>query len=121
MIACDMSLRDHATDAIKYWEPRRIVYNVVLTAVVLFYFIAGWPGSKETVSLNFGLSLFLLAVLANVAYCAAYIVDMFAQLSGLRELWQRYRWVLFAIGIFFAAIITRFFAIGFFPQTSLVD
>jgi hypothetical protein len=47
-------------------------------------------------------------------YCAAYIADIFAQASGFRELWQRYRWLLFVIGTTFAAIITHFVAMGMF-------
>jgi hypothetical protein len=57
---------------------------------------------------DFCLGLFLLV--ANIAYCAAYIVDNFAQASGFRELWQRYRWLLFVTGTTFAAIITHFVA-----------
>ena len=90
--------RDYATDAIKFWEPRRVAYNLVLTAVVVIYFVVSYPLSRAILSVDFCLGLFLLAVIANVAYCAAYIVDIFAQASGFRELWQRYRWLLFAIG-----------------------
>jgi hypothetical protein len=110
------SLRDYATDAVKFWEPRRILYNLVLTAIVVIYFAIGYPASRMMLSLDFCLGLFLLAVIANVAYCAAYIVDLFVQSSGFRELWQRYRWLLFAIGTTFAAIITRFVAIGMFQH-----
>jgi len=39
----------------------------------------------------FVLLLFLLAVLANVACCAAYVVDIFA--SGYREQWWKLRWI----------------------------
>ena len=82
--------------------------------MVIIYFVAGLPASKHLLSVDFLFSLFLLAVLANVAYCAAYIVDVFAQLSGFRDLWQRFRWVLFLVGVAFAAVITRFFAMGMF-------
>jgi len=58
--------------------------------------------------------LILLAVVANVAYCAAYLVDIFAQMSGFRELWRSARWILFAVGLTFAAILTRFASIGMF-------
>ena len=109
-----LTLREYATDAIKFWERARILYNLVLIAVVAIYFVAGYPVSKAMLSLDFVLSLFLLAVVANIAYCAAYIVDIFAQLSGFRELWRRGRWFLFAIGTTFAAIITRFAAMGMF-------
>ncbi len=117
-VNCDLmnaaDARDYATDAINFWEPRRVAYNLVLTAVVVIYFVVSYPLSRAILSVDFCLGLFLLAVIANVAYCAAYIVDIFAQASGFRELWQRYRWLLFAIGTTFAAIITRFVAMGMF-------
>ena len=108
------NLRDYVTDAIKFWERWRLVYNLGLTAIVIIHFAAGYPVSRAILSLDFGLGLFLLAVVANIAYCAAYIVDIFAQASGFRELWQRFRWLLFAIGTTFAAIITHFVAMGMF-------
>jgi hypothetical protein len=108
------TIREWATDAIRYWEPRRILYNLVLAAIVLTYFAMGLPATKGLLTVNFVLLLFLLAVLANVAYCAAYAVDIFAQISGFRELWQRVRWVLFAIGVAFAGVITRFWSLALF-------
>jgi len=107
-------LRESVTDAIHFWEPRRLIYNALLAAVVLFYFATSYPASKAQLTLDGALGVFLLAVLANVAYCAAYLADIFAQISGYRELWQKYRWVLFVIGMLFAGIITRFFAMGMF-------
>ncbi len=109
------NLREYATDAIKFWEPARILYNLVLAAIVIVYFAATYPLSKSALSVDVCLGLFLLAVIANVAYCAAYIVDIFAQGSGFRETWQRSRKVLFVVGTLFAAIITRFIAMGMFP------
>ena len=109
-----VTVRDSLTDAIAFWEPRRIIYNLVLALVVIIYFVAGYPASKAVLSLDFALGLFLLAVVANVAYCAAYLADVFVQVSGFREIWQRSRWVLFAIGTTFAAVITRFVAMGMF-------
>lgn len=108
------TIREWASDAIRYWEPRRILYNLILAAIVLAYFSLALPASKSIVTVNFVLSLFLLAVLANVAYCAAYVVDIFAQASGFRDLWQRYRWVLFFVGMTFAGILTRFWSMAFF-------
>jgi len=109
------NLRDYATDAIKFWEPFRLLYNLALAAVVITYFTIGYPLSKSVISVDFCLGLFLLAVIANVAYCAAYIVDIFAQASGFREVWRQYRKLLFVIGTLFAAVITRFVAMGMFP------
>jgi hypothetical protein len=110
------TLREAVTSAIRYWEPRRLIFNIVLAVVVMACFAFNYPFSKSIISLDFVLVLFLLAVLANVAYCAAYVVDIFASASGYREQWWKLRWIIFAIGLLFAAIITRFFALGFFGK-----
>jgi len=108
------SFREAMTDAIRYWEPRRLIYNAVLAAIVLACFWIGYPKSKEILTINQLLLVFLLAVLANVAYCAAYLPDVFAQLSGFREPWRKYRWVVLVIGLLFAGVIARFWALAMF-------
>ena len=96
------------------------VYNLVLAAVVLTYFAMGLPATQQLLTVNFVLFLFLLAVLANVGYCAAYAVDIFAQTSGFRERWQKFRWLLFLIGTAFAGAITGFWSMAIFnPGHSL--
>ncbi len=111
------TLRDSATDALKFWEPLRLLYNGVLAVIVIGYFFAAYPQSKSRLTLDTVFVVFVLAVLANVAYCAAYIPDLFAQTSAFRDAWLRFRWILFAIGLAFAAILTRFFALDiFFPH-----
>jgi hypothetical protein len=110
-------VRDAVSDAIRYWEPRRIAYNGVLALIVLAYFAINWPHSRIVVSFEGVLIVFVLAVLANICYCAAYLGDVFVQISGFRDAWQKWRWVLFIIGTAFAAIITRWFAISFFTPS----
>jgi hypothetical protein len=107
-------VREAVSDALRYWEPRRIAYNLVLALVVVAYFALNWPQSRTAVSLEGVLFVFILAVLANICYCAAYLGDVFVQLSGFRSVWQRWRWVLFLVGTAMAGIITRWFAIVFF-------
>ena len=109
------SLRDMATDALRYWEPLRLFYNLLLTAVVLVHFALDWPMSRQAVNVNAVLGLFVLAVLANVAYCAAYVVDLFLQFSHYREQRRRWRAALAIIGFTFAGVLTHFFASGVFP------
>ena len=98
------------TDAIRYWELRRIPYNAVLVAIVAALFLTRWPASLGHITVDSAELIFVLAVLANVAYCSAYVVDVAVQASGYRSTWRRYRWVLFAIGILFASVVARFFA-----------
>ena len=110
----DASFRDILGNAIRYWEFRRIGYNVVLGAVVLLFFVLGLPSSRDRLTFDLIQGLFILGVLANVAYCAAYPVDVFAQRSSVRAAWLRVRWILFVVGVLFAATITRFMAEGIF-------
>jgi hypothetical protein len=114
----EITIRDALTDAIRYWELRRIAYNAILVAVVAVVFVLQWPESRSSLSADVAQTLFILAVLANVAYCAAYAVDVVAQYSGFVATWKRYRWVLFAIGVVFASIIARFFAAGMFSHAA---
>ncbi len=110
------SLREMVTNALRYWEPRRLLYNAVLAFIVIGYFCGSLPESRAALSFDGFLFVFILAVLANLCYCAAYFADIFAQFSGFRVLWLRWRWLLLALGITFAGIITRFFALGFFSS-----
>jgi hypothetical protein len=110
------NLRESATDAIRYWEPRRVLYNLALGLVVVLCFVLYLPASRLALTLERLQQLFILAVLANVAYCAAYPVDVFAQVSAFRDEWRSCRWILFTIGILFAAILTRFITLGMFQE-----
>ena len=85
----EMTVRDALTDAIRYWELRRIVYNAVLVVVVFIVFVLQWPASRAALTADLVQTLFILAVLANVAYCAAYVVDVVAQYSGFQPTWRR--------------------------------
>jgi hypothetical protein len=108
--------RDYLSNAIRYWEPRRILYNLLLAAIVVIHFVRGLPFSKTALEVNSLLLLFLLAVLANVAYCAAYVPDVFAQMSGLRDSWLRYRWIVLVVGLAFAGVLTHFWSLAVFSR-----
>lgn len=111
-------MREVIGDAIRYWERHRILYNLVLLVVVATIFGANAAAFGRVVSLDLFLQLFLLAVMANVAYCAAYPVDLTAQWSTLRPSWLRARWVLFLIGLAFATTIAQFIARGLLAEHS---
>ena len=115
------TIKEHTTEALHYWEPRRFVYNGVLAAEVILYYFLYLPGSRQAFNRENVLFVFVLAVLANVAYCAAYPVDVFVQMSGFREKWQLYRNILFLIGLLFAAVITRWCSMGIFSTAGAVS
>jgi hypothetical protein len=110
----DVTPRQALTDALRYWEPRRILYNGALAAVVTTAYVAHLPASRNDLTFNTFEGLFVLAVLANAAYCAAYPVDLGIQLSAYRALWLRARWLLLVIGVMFGAALTHFFSLGIF-------
>jgi len=107
-----VTLRDIISNAIRYWELRRVIYNAVLVVVVVLAFVGEWPEAKQALNFESFLSLFILAVLANVAYCAAYLPDIAFQYSSMRAAWLEWRFLLLAIGILFAAALTYFFALS---------
>ena len=85
---------------------------------MVIHFVKELPFSKTVVQFNSLLLLFVLAVLANVAYCAAYVPDVFAQMSSLRNSWLGYRWVVFAVGLVFAAALTHFWSLAMFSHNA---
>src|SRR5438876_4613014 len=107
-------LSGYVASGLRYWEPRRLLYNGVLALVVLGHLFWGWPGTRDRLSFDLALGIFFLAVLANVCYCAAYVADIFVQFSGLDRAWRTGRVVLLVIGTAFAATIAHFFSKGIF-------
>ena len=96
------SLHDALSDAIRFWEPRRILYNAALAAVVLAWVaMIGWSRVHHYLTFESVLAILVLAVLANICYCAAYAVDVPVQLSAYGDAWRRRRWLLWLGGSLF--------------------
>ena len=112
----EITARDALSDAIRYWEPRRILYNAVLLVVVAVTYWATLP--RAILNADSLQALFVLAVLANVAYCAAYAVDVVAQISAFRGIWLRVRWMLLIVGLLFAGVLAHFFSGGLFAHSA---
>ena len=109
-----VEFRARLSDAIGYWEPRRLLYNAWLLAVVVATWCLDSPRAPQGTMFELAQQLFLLAVLANVAYCAAYVPDVFVLLSGFRATWLRRRWGLLGIGMAFAGVLAHFISRGLF-------
>lgn len=95
-------------DAIGYWERRRIIYNLLLAAVVVTWIAATWPHFLPAFTWSSLLALVVLALLANVCYCAAYVADLPMQYSSFRKTWRRWRWTLFLVGTLFAILFANY-------------
>jgi hypothetical protein len=100
--------RSFFAEAIRYWEPRRLIYNLVLTAVCAAWIVVTWPHFRPALTLT---SLFLLSVLAlfaNICYCAAYLVEIPFQQSSPGPVRRRLRWALWLAGTLFAIVLTNY-------------
>ena len=101
-------------DALRYWEARRVFYNVVLTGVAVLWVKFTWPHFRPAQLLSVPpgdthsalLILIILAVLANVCYTTAYLVDIPLLLTFAT--WRRYRWSLLLAGTLFAMLIENY-------------
>lgn len=96
------------SDAIGYWERRRILYNLLLTAVVITWIVATWPHFRPAFRWDSFVALMVLAVLANLCYCAAYFADLPMQYSTFREFWRNWRWILWLGGTLFAILFANY-------------
>jgi hypothetical protein len=114
----DVTPREALSSSIRYWELRRILYNAALLLVVCTVYFLNLPASRQDLSFGLFEGLFVLAVLANVAYCAAHLVDVVAQLSAFRMQWLKLRWILLLAGSAFAAVLANFFSQGIFAHAT---
>src|SRR5260370_25761676 len=99
-------------EAARFWEPRRVIYNLILTAVAVFWVVKTWPHFRPAMRLDALLKLTVLALLANLCYCAAYVVDIAMQQSGPGAggdaARSRARWGLWAGGTLLAMFLERY-------------
>jgi|SRR5580658_2377148 hypothetical protein len=101
-------LRPVFSDAIRFWEFRRLFYNLALAAAAIFWLVATWPHFRPAFTLHSLFLLSILALLANACYCAAYLIDIPMQLSTLNSTWKRRRWILWLVGTLFAFLLANY-------------
>jgi hypothetical protein len=100
--------RELLVDAVRYWEPRRIPYNLTLIAIVFIWVLATWPHFRPALTLT-ALGIFtVLGLIANVLYCVAYLIDIVLQTASFRTAWRQRRWVLWLAGLILAIVLTDY-------------
>ena len=100
--------RSLLADSIRFWEWRRLFYNLALAAVVLLWITLTWPYFRPAFTLLALFQLFVLALIANVLYCAAYLIDLPMQVSSFGSFWKRRRWTLWVLGTLFAILFANY-------------
>jgi hypothetical protein len=94
------------TDAVRYWEVRRIAYNSFLMLVSVAAHFSLHENHRQKLTIGSLAGLLVLAVIANLLYSAAYIPDIMAQFTAYRQTWKHFRIGLFVFGTLFAGILT---------------
>jgi hypothetical protein len=95
-------------EAARFWEPRRIWYNVALFAVVLLWLGLTWPHFRPALTLEAFGKMTVLALLANVCYCAAYLVEFFVQSLPSDGGRRRFRWAVWILGMLLALLVENY-------------
>ena len=95
-------------DALRYWEPRRLVYNGALAALAAGWLVLTWPHFRPALTLgNFG-RVVILAGIWNLCYCLAYVVDVPMQAAFPDTSRRPWRFPLWLLGTLFALLVAQY-------------
>jgi hypothetical protein len=92
----------------RFWEPRRILYNAALVGLALGWVVLTWPHFRPAVVIPHTPEILVLTGLANLCYCAAYLVEICFHQSPARASWLRWRWGLWLAGTLLALLIAQY-------------
>jgi len=94
--------------ACRFWEPGRLWYTSILSAIVLLWVTLTWPHFRAALNwTDFG-RMTILGLLANVCYCAAYVAEFFIQGALPAKFWRRARLAVWVAGMLLAIVITNY-------------
>lgn len=95
-------------DAARFWEPRRVLYNVLLFGVVMIWLGKTWPHFRPAMTLESLGIMTVLALLANACYCAAYLAEILIQNATTSASWNRGRWAIWVVGTLLAILFENY-------------
>ena len=95
-------------DAARFWEPRRLLYNLLLLGVVLVWVTRTWPHFRPAITLESLGILTVLALLANLCYCAGYLAEILIQNATSSVAWNRQRWAIWVFGMLLAILFENY-------------
>ena len=98
-------------DAVRFWEPRRLLYNAVLGVFVVVWLAGTWPHFRSVFVLSSLPRLAVLALIANVLYCAAYLIDGPIRHSASGAARDRRLWGLWCIGTLLAIAVENYWIV----------
>ncbi len=94
--------------AARFWEPRRLLYNLLLFGVVVIWLVRTWPHFRPAMTWESLGVMTVLALLANFCYCAAYLAEILIQNASVSAGWNRQRWAVWVAGALFAIVFENY-------------
>ncbi len=95
-------------NAARFWEPRRLLYNLLLFGVFLIWIVKTWPHFRPAMTLESLGIMTVLALLANLCYCTAYLAEILIQNASASTVWNRQRWAVWVVGTLFAIFFANY-------------
>ena len=95
-------------DAANFWERQRVWYNAVLLLIVVLWVVFTWPHFRPAMNLIALGKMTVLAVLANLCYCAGYAMEGFIQPLVEQKYWRRLRFVVWTVGMLPAILLANY-------------
>ncbi|PYT66789.1 MAG: hypothetical protein DMG39_25770 [Acidobacteria bacterium] len=95
-------------NAAHFWEPRRLLYNLLLLGVVVIWVVKTWPHFRPAMNLAGLGGATVLALLANLCYCAAYLAEILFHNATNSSAWNRQRWAIWVVGTLLAILFENY-------------
>lgn len=95
-------------EAGRFWEPRRLLYNLLLFGVVVIWVVKSWPHFRPAMTLESLGIMTVLALLANVCYCAGYLAEILIRNLTSSTAWNRQRWAVWIVGTLLAMLFENY-------------
>ena len=98
-------------ETIKWWEQRRIFYNIPVGLAGLIPFFVFPPSSIRDINfLIFFMGIFVYAFFANLCYCFGWTIDILKSFYFENPTYGKSKSILFALGLIFSILFTLMFS-----------
>ena len=95
-------------EAVRFWEPRRLVYTSLLTVVLAGWVVGTWPHFLPAFTPLHLFQFAVLGLLANLCYCAAYLAEIVMQSAAPVTALPHLRSMLWVLGTLLAILLENY-------------
>jgi len=96
---------------LRFWEFRRLPYNLVLFTVCLLWVVVSWPHFRPAFTFASLPPLVTLAFFANLCYSAVYLLEIPFLCSALQRYWPQWRTAIWVLGTLLAVVLANYWIV----------